>query len=149
MLTDGATDNKDTELQTAINQPSSSDTTIHSSNVGFKMLQKMGWKKEKGLGKEGKGITAPVEATTKTLHVGIGKDEEWTKALNEVTKERKKLDLEIEQTDVQVQQRRDNAERCDQIETDVKTMHKEFFCEICNKQYINVQEVSNSVSGDV
>ena len=124
-----------------VNQPSSADTSIHSSNMGFKMLQKMGWKEEKGLGKEGKGITAPVEATKHAGQVGIGKDEEYNKALDDVTRERKKLDLEVEQTAEVVQQRKDNADRCDQIESDVKSMHKEFFCEICNKQYINVQEV--------
>lgn len=110
------------------------------------MLQKMGWKAEKGLGKEGKGITAPIEATTHTGQVGLGKDEEYNRALAEVTKDRKKLDLEIKQTDEVVQQRKDNAERFDQIEADVKTMHKEFFCEICNKQYVNVQEVGAVLS---
>lgn len=145
MLPDSSTENKNNEQQNSTNPPpssSSSNTSIHSSNVGFKMLQKMGWKEEKGLGKEGKGITAPVEATTHAGQVGIGKEEEYNKALDGVTRERKKLDLEIEQSDEVVQQRKDNAERCDQIESDVKTMHKEFFCEICNKQYINVTEVS-------
>lgn len=126
---------------TAVPQPSSRDASIHSSNMGFKMLQKMGWKEEKGLGKEGKGITAPVEATTHTGHVGIGKEQEYNTALDEVTRERRKLDVEIDQTAEVVQQRKENAERFDQIEADVKTMHKEFYCEVCSKQYINVQEV--------
>ena len=29
-------------------------------NVGYKMLEKMGWKEGEGLGSEGQGITAPV-----------------------------------------------------------------------------------------
>ena len=123
-------------------QPSSSDTSIHSSNMGFKMLQKMGWKEAKGLGTGGKGITAPVEATQHAGQVGIGKDEEYNQALQAATRERRKLDVEVEQTAAVKQQREDNAQRCDQIESDVKSMHREFFCDICNKQYINVQEVT-------
>jgi hypothetical protein len=34
---------------------------ISESNVGSKMLKAMGWKKGEGLGKDGKGITAPVQ----------------------------------------------------------------------------------------
>ena len=123
-------------------EPSSLESSIHTSNVGFQMLQKMGWNEDKGLGKEGKGITAPVSASLHTGSVGLGKDEEDNKALQEVTRERKKLDLEIEHNEETIQQRIENAERLDKIETDIKTMHKEFFCEICSKQYVNVQEVS-------
>lgn len=35
--------------------PASADTAIGSENVGFKMLQKFGWKGNEGLGKNGKG----------------------------------------------------------------------------------------------
>ena len=33
---------------------------ITCENVGFQMLQKMGWKEGEGLGPEGQGIKAPV-----------------------------------------------------------------------------------------
>ena len=35
---------------------------LDSSNKGFQMLNKMGWKEGSGLGKAGIGITAPVQA---------------------------------------------------------------------------------------
>lgn len=34
---------------------------LGDSNVGFKMLQSMGWKKGTGLGKEGDGIVNPIQ----------------------------------------------------------------------------------------
>ena len=37
--------------------PASIDTAIDSGNVGFKMLQKFGWKGNEGLGKDGKGLS--------------------------------------------------------------------------------------------
>ena len=36
------------------------DNKLNQSNVGFKMLQKMGWAEGAGLGSGGQGITAPV-----------------------------------------------------------------------------------------
>jgi hypothetical protein len=145
MLPDHITSSESSSAQDSFGmEDSSQDSSIQSSNVGFKMLQKMGWKEAGGLGKEGKGIIAPIEATQHAGQVGIGKDEEYNKILDEATRERKKLDVEIEQSEEVVQQRKDNAERSNQIEENVKNMHKEFFCEICNKQYINVHEVSCS-----
>ena len=33
---------------------------LDESNLGFKMLEKMGWTEGKGLGSSGQGITAPI-----------------------------------------------------------------------------------------
>ena len=33
---------------------------LNQDNLGFKMLQRMGWSEGKGLGSEGQGITAPI-----------------------------------------------------------------------------------------
>ena len=40
---------------------------IQCDNVGFKMLEKMGWSEGKGLGSESQGITAPVNQGSKSL----------------------------------------------------------------------------------
>jgi len=48
---------------------------IQCDNLGFKMLQKMGWKEGEGLGQEGQGITAPVNKGKQSLDgagVGVG-----------------------------------------------------------------------------
>ena len=36
------------------------DNKLTQNNVGFKMLQKMGWSEGAGLGQGGSGITAPI-----------------------------------------------------------------------------------------
>ena len=42
------------------------------SRFGFKMLQKMGWKEDKGLGKNDDGITANIKAKKREAGLGLG-----------------------------------------------------------------------------
>ena len=62
-------------------------------------------------------------------------------AVSEVTKERRKLNIEIEQTNEMIAQKAENAEREQLIEDELKFIHREFYCECCDKQYKNVAEV--------
>mmetsp|Transcript_24848 Transcript_24848/g.36652 ORF Transcript_24848/g.36652 Transcript_24848/m.36652 type:complete len:243 (-) Transcript_24848:344-1072(-) len=126
--------------------PASVDTAIDSSNVGFKMLQKYGWNKKAGLGKEGKGITAPISVKASDNSIGLGKQEEYDKAVAEVAKERRKMEVEIEQTEERLQRKAEVAVKEQQLENEIKTMHREFYCEICDKQYKNVSEMASHLS---
>lgn len=45
---------------------------IGETNIGNKMLQKMGWKTGSGLGKTNSGITAPIVAEQRTMGAGLG-----------------------------------------------------------------------------
>ncbi|KAG2244495.1 hypothetical protein Bca52824_093657 [Brassica carinata] len=51
------------------------ERNISSSNVGFRLLQKMGWI-GKGLGKQEQGITEPIKSGIRDRRLGLGKQEE-------------------------------------------------------------------------
>ena len=44
----------------SIDESDYQDSKLTQENLGFKMLQRMGWSEGKGLGTEGQGITTPV-----------------------------------------------------------------------------------------
>ena len=47
------------------------------NSVGFKMLAKMGWNKDKGLGKMGNGIIDPVEACGQNIYGSKVVEKDW------------------------------------------------------------------------
>ena len=53
-------------------QVASTEESIASSNKGFKMLKKMGWKDGDGLGKEKKGRVEPVKVEERPERQGLG-----------------------------------------------------------------------------
>ncbi|KAE9593733.1 hypothetical protein Lal_00036400 [Lupinus albus] len=115
-------------------EQASLDTQLSSSNVGFKLLQKMGWK-GKGLGKDEQGITEPIKSGIRDPRLGVGKQEEDDFFTAEENVQRKKLDIELEETEEHVKKREVLAEREQKIQTDVKEIRKVFYCDLCNKQY--------------
>lgn len=115
-------------------EQASLDTHITSSNIGFKLLQKMGWK-GKGLGKNEQGIVEPIKSGIRDPRLGVGKQEEDDFFTAEENVQRKKLDIELEETEENVRKREVLAEREQKIQTEVKEIRKVFFCELCNKQY--------------
>ncbi|KAI8531817.1 hypothetical protein RHMOL_Rhmol11G0165600 [Rhododendron molle] len=140
-------------------EQASLDTKLTSSNVGFRLLQKMGWK-GKGLGKDEQGITEPIKSGMRDPKLGIGKQEEDDYFTAEENIQRRKLDIELEETE-EIAKKREVlriscsfyylvastacflhimkiqviAEREQKIQTEVKEIRKVFFCELCNKQY--------------
>lgn len=115
-------------------EQASVDTQLTSSNIGFRLLQKMGWK-GKGLGKEEQGITEPIKAGVREAKLGVGKQEQDDYFTSEENIQRKKLEVEVEETDELTKKREVVAEREQKIQSEVKEIRKVFFCELCNKQY--------------
>ncbi|KAJ0014496.1 hypothetical protein Pint_21096 [Pistacia integerrima] len=115
-------------------EQASLDTKLTSSNIGFRLLQKMGWK-GKGLGKDEQGITEPIQSGIRDPKLGIGKQEEDDFFTAEENIQRKKLDIELEETEENAKKREVLAEREQKIQTEVKEIRKVFYCDLCNKQY--------------
>ncbi|KAK1294459.1 putative WRKY transcription factor 42 [Acorus calamus] len=115
-------------------EQASLDTQLTSSNIGYRLLQKMGWK-GKGLGKDEQGIVEPIKAGIRDAKLGVGKQEQDDFFTAEENIQRKKLEVEIKETEELVKKREVIAEREQRIQSEVKEIKKVFFCELCNKQY--------------
>ncbi|XP_030551710.1 G patch domain-containing protein 8 isoform X1 [Rhodamnia argentea] len=115
-------------------EQASLDTHLTSSNIGFRLLQKMGWS-GKGLGKDEQGITEPIKSGMRDPKLGIGKQEEDDYYTSEENIQRRKLEIEIEETEEQLKKREVIAEREHKIQSEVKEIRKVFYCDLCNKQY--------------
>ena len=127
--------------QASVNKPLSDD------NRGMKLLLKMGWKKDQPLGKEGNGgIVEPLQLVDASLGYGLGKQEEYDQAADDATRTRKLLDIEVVETEALRRQRQEKATREETLKAEIKEMNKEFYCEICDKQYKTVGEFSNHLS---
>lgn len=64
-------------------------TALNSSNKGFSMLQKMGYKPGTSLGKEGQGLLEPVVVGLKQDRVGLG----WQQMISDYKKKRQERKL--------------------------------------------------------
>ena len=85
--------------RSALEGAQSLDKALGHKNKGFQLLKKLGWKEDRGLGKEGKGRMEPVELSQKSGIGGLGREtlvEEMTRPENF---QRKKLEVEIELTE--------------------------------------------------
>ncbi|CAM9734483.1 unnamed protein product, partial [Phaeothamnion confervicola] len=116
------------------------------TNRGYKLLQKLGWVVGQGLGKGRDGITAPIEVKSTDGGLGLGKQSEYDQQADEATRERRRLDVEIDMTDEMKAQRLEQAQKEAAAREDVREMHRGFYCELCDKQYKHVGEMSNHLS---
>ncbi|XP_047316886.1 G patch domain-containing protein 11-like isoform X3 [Impatiens glandulifera] len=73
------------------------NTQLSYSNIGFRFLQKMGWK-GKSLGKDEQGIIEPIRSGMRDAKLGVGKQKEDDFYTAEENIQRKKLDVELEET---------------------------------------------------
>ncbi len=73
---------------------------VHTKGIGAKLLSKMGWKQGQGLGKDGKGLSQPLEATLRPKRQGMGFGNRREPSLapkeEEVKKEEKTVDVQQE-----------------------------------------------------
>ncbi|XP_063071515.1 RNA-binding protein 5 isoform X2 [Engraulis encrasicolus] len=63
---------KFTPPQPVVNYEQPTKDGLNSDNIGNKMLQAMGWREGKGLGRNQQGITSPIEAQMRAKGAGLG-----------------------------------------------------------------------------
>jgi tuftelin-interacting protein 11 len=59
------------QKQQRASKPSDQEGDLNSNNVGSKLLEKMGWKKGEGIGRQGV-VTAPIEVELRNDRSGVG-----------------------------------------------------------------------------
>eukprot|EP00899_Mesostigma_viride_P000313 jgi/Mesvir1/10282/Mv07826-RA.1 len=121
-------------LDTSRMQVVTMDTRIPPSNIGHRLLLKMGWGGG-GLGRRGDGIREPIRVDLKGERLGLGKcrEDDWYTAEENIT--RKRLDVEVEESEEQAKKRMERSERQQKVQEEVKSIVRAFYCELCNKQY--------------
>ncbi|MEW5318579.1 MAG: hypothetical protein WDW38_009792 [Sanguina aurantia] len=107
------------------------NTAIPHTNLGYRMLLKLGWK-GRGLGKNEDGMLEPIRAGVEAnVRLGVGKqgqDDFFTAAEN-VT--RKRLEVEVQATEDpdRTRKREELAENLNRIQAEVLEIKRTFLCE--------------------
>ncbi|RLN58524.1 hypothetical protein BBJ29_004478 [Phytophthora kernoviae] len=122
------------------------DRALDASNRGYRLLVKMGWRSGHGLGKCEQGIVEPVKMKENLVTLGLGKAEEYDQVTQLATGERRKLDVEVEETTEQAAAREAKGAKEQQLKDEIKEMQKAFYCGDCRKQYKSVTEMENHLS---
>eukprot|EP00727_Mastigamoeba_balamuthi_P006692 m51a1_g2643 hypothetical protein (243) ;mRNA; r:602938-604156 len=138
-LDDDARDDSDLENEGGP-VAASVDRPIASDNVGYKMMQRMGWKGNTGLGPEAAGRVDPVTATQNEGKMGLGKKEEHEERLASAVAHRPLLLTEMELSEEQKTHLELKALRDDLIKEEVTESTRPFYCELCDKQYKKITE---------
>jgi len=121
---------------------SSMDCPISSSNIGYKLLQKMGWTEGKGLGPELQGRVDPIRIDIKEDFWGLGKDEEMKNYDQMVTSKPKATQRELiaNETEEERKIREEKVKQEEELKKELKAINSVFYCSLCNKQYSKISE---------
>nr|CAB3486403.1 unnamed protein product [Digitaria exilis] len=92
------------------------------------------------------GILEPIRADMRDAKLGVGKQEEDDFFTSEENVQRKKLNIELEETEEHIKKREVIAEREHKIRSEVQEIQKVFFCSLCNKQYKLAHEFESHLS---
>ncbi|KAK5828352.1 hypothetical protein F5H01DRAFT_1629 [Linnemannia elongata] len=118
------------------------ETHIPESNVGYKLLLKMGWKAGTGLGANATGRSTPIPIERKQDSLGIGQqalDIWWA---DSTTAKRKALEAErqAEETDAERSKRELQVQQNEAIQAELTMVKSAFYCALCDKQYERISD---------
>ncbi|KAI7850665.1 G-patch domain-containing protein [Circinella umbellata] len=118
------------------------ESHIPETNMGYKLLQKMGWKAGQGLGSKGQGRVDPIRIDIKEDVLGVGKAEE-EQAYHESSTAKRKImgsEKQLEETIQERLLRETKVKEKELIQEELKEVKRAFYCELCDKQYNKVAE---------
>ncbi|GBC06124.1 hypothetical protein RclHR1_06640002 [Rhizophagus clarus] len=126
----------------------SMDEHLPESNIGYKLLMKMGWKAGQGLGSSQQGRKEPIRIDIKSDSLGVGKLEEENYYHATSTAKRKALDSEkiAEETEEERVQRQNKVQKQESIKKELETINAAFYCALCDKQYTKISEYETHLS---
>lgn len=124
------------------------DEHLPESNIGYKLLLKMGWKVGQGLGSLQQGRKEPIRIDIKSDSLGVGKLEEENYYHSTSTARRKALDSEkiAEETEEERVQRQNKVQKQESIKKELETINAAFYCALCDKQYTKISEYETHLS---
>ncbi|KAF9433033.1 hypothetical protein BGZ76_009970 [Entomortierella beljakovae] len=134
---DSRSDDEDPPIEAA-----NMDTHIPESNIGYKLLLKMGWKAGTGLGQAATGRTAPIPIDIKQDQQGIGR-RELAELLDESsTSKRRALEAErqADETEEDKQKREEHVQKKMAVQAELETIKSAFYCALCDKQYERISD---------
>ncbi|XP_023235700.1 G patch domain-containing protein 8-like isoform X1 [Centruroides sculpturatus] len=126
--------------QSSMSQPISED------NLGYRLLEKHGWKSGKGLGRAEQGRLDPLPIIVKEDIMGFGRWEMEMDYAEETTEKRRVLEIEKEDTEELRQKYKANQEKQKAVQEALATLKANFYCELCDKQYHKHQEFDNHIN---
>ncbi|KIP11467.1 hypothetical protein PHLGIDRAFT_27937, partial [Phlebiopsis gigantea 11061_1 CR5-6] len=116
------------------------ETKINSSNKGFTMLAKLGWVEGQPLGLAGDGRVEPIPFVLKNDSTGLGKTNQDVRMIESTVSTRRGLDSErqTKETEEQRRAREESVAKREAVRSEISTVLKAFYCELCDKQFKTV-----------
>eukprot|EP00741_Cyanophora_paradoxa_P009873 tig00001669_g9563.t1 len=123
-------------------EAASQHVAIKADNVGYRLLQKMGWQEGMGLGGRGHGRVEPIKVELKEDRMCLGRAaaDEAELATTELASSRKLLEVERTLTPEQRALREAERLKNEAIHEERMNVISVFRCDLCNKQYTKATE---------
>ncbi|EIW86509.1 hypothetical protein CONPUDRAFT_133930 [Coniophora puteana RWD-64-598 SS2] len=118
------------------------ETKIKSSNVGFALLARLGWKEGQPLGLSPDARVDPIPFNVKNDATGLGKINQDVEMIETTVSQRRELDSERmrKETADQRKAREDSMAKKEAVKAEIADTLRAFYCSLCEKQFQTVAQ---------